>query len=77
MEEIKKIENRKTGLVQALIVLGASLLVFAMIGALDTNPMTLLLLVAVILFHESGHWVGMRLYGYRDVKMFFIPFFLV
>ncbi len=32
------------------------------------------LLVAVLLFHELGHWVGMRLFGFRDVQMFFIPF---
>ncbi len=32
------------------------------------------LLVAVVLFHELGHWLGMRLFGFQDVKMFFIPF---
>ncbi|HLL05345.1 MAG TPA: site-2 protease family protein [Myxococcaceae bacterium] len=32
------------------------------------------LLVGVVLFHELGHWVGMRLFGFQDVKMFFIPF---
>ena len=31
-------------------------------------------LVGVILFHELGHFAGMKLFGYRDVKMFFIPF---
>jgi Zn-dependent protease len=30
-------------------------------------------LVAVLLLHESGHFAGMKLFGYRDVKMFFIP----
>lgn len=32
------------------------------------------LLVGVVLFHELGHWLGMRLFGFQDVKMFFIPF---
>jgi len=32
-------------------------------------------LVGVLLFHELGHWAGMRLFGYADVRMFFIPFF--
>jgi Zn-dependent protease len=36
---------------------------------------TVLILVAVLIFHESGHFLGMRLFGYRDVRMFFIPFF--
>src|SRR5262249_8211954 len=35
----------------------------------------LALLVGVLLFHELGHFVGMRLFGYRNVRMFFIPFF--
>ncbi|MBN1208356.1 MAG: hypothetical protein JXB05_26080 [Myxococcaceae bacterium] len=33
------------------------------------------MLVGVLLFHELGHWLGMRLFGFQDVKMFFIPFF--
>src|SRR5262249_32626040 len=33
------------------------------------------ILVGVLLFHELGHFLGMRLFGYRDVSMFFIPFF--
>ena len=32
-------------------------------------------LAAVILVHELGHAAGMRVFGFRDVKMFFIPFF--
>ena len=34
-----------------------------------------LMLVAVVVVHEAGHALGMRLFGFRDVKMFFIPFF--
>jgi tetratricopeptide (TPR) repeat protein/Zn-dependent protease len=35
----------------------------------------LLILIGVLLFHELGHYLGMQLFGYRDVRMFFIPFF--
>lgn len=31
--------------------------------------------IGVLLFHELGHYVAMRLFGYRDVRMFFVPFF--
>src|SRR5262245_10303645 len=31
-------------------------------------------LVGVLLFHEGGHWAAMRVFGYRDVRVFFIPF---
>lgn len=30
-------------------------------------------LVAVLFVHELGHYLGMRWFGYRDVRMFFIP----
>ena len=36
--------------------------------------MSLTLLVAVLLFHEAGHYVAMRWSGYQNLKMFFIPF---
>jgi hypothetical protein len=35
----------------------------------------LVVLLGVLFVHESGHYLGMRLFGYRDVRMFFIPFF--
>jgi Zn-dependent protease len=31
--------------------------------------------VVVIFVHEAGHYAGMKGFGYRDVKMFFIPLF--
>jgi Zn-dependent protease len=36
---------------------------------------TIVLLVAACLIHELGHLAGMKLFGYRDLKVFFIPFF--
>jgi Zn-dependent protease len=35
----------------------------------------MVLFVGVLFFHEAGHWLGMRLFRYRNVQMFFIPFF--
>lgn len=35
----------------------------------------LVMLLGILTVHELGHVVGMRMFGYRDVKMFFIPFF--
>jgi len=31
-------------------------------------------LIGVLLLHELGHFLAMKYYGYRDVKMFFVPF---
>lgn len=33
----------------------------------------ILVLVGVLLIHELGHFGAMKIFGYRDVKMFFIP----
>lgn len=38
------------------------------------NLQWILILVAVMLLHEAGHFVAMKLFGYRDVRMFFVPF---
>jgi tetratricopeptide (TPR) repeat protein len=35
----------------------------------------LLFIVPVLFLHEAGHYLGMRVFGYRDVTMFFIPLF--
>ncbi len=32
------------------------------------------LLVVVILIHEGGHYVAMKIFGYKDIRLFFIPF---
>jgi stage IV sporulation protein FB len=31
------------------------------------------LLIAVILIHEGGHYLAMKIFGYRDIRLFFIP----
>lgn len=52
----------------------ATLGVFAVLELVQHGSVAkLVLLVAVILFHELGHYVGMVALGYRDVRMFFIP----
>jgi hypothetical protein len=53
-----------------------SLVAFAALELVQRGSISnLVLLVAVLLFHELGHYVGMVALGYRDVRMFFIPLF--
>ena len=52
-----------------------SLIAFVVSGRGKQAPMEAALVAGVIFFHELGHWLGMRLFGYRDLKIFFIPFF--
>jgi Zn-dependent protease len=61
--------------VQSLTLLGVSLAIFALTGFFNNEPSRLALLIGVLLFHELGHYVGMRMFNYQDVRMFFIPLF--
>lgn len=61
----------------------AQLLLFSLIAFIGAtyaqdavkSLVDLMMLLGILTVHELGHVVGMRLFGYRDVKMFFIPFF--
>lgn len=33
----------------------------------------LLLITAIVLIHEMGHFIAMKIFGYKDLGMFFIP----
>lgn len=61
--------------VQTAGLLGVSLFVFAATGFFNNEPSRLAMLIGVLFFHELGHFAGMRLFNYQDVRMFFIPLF--
>jgi Zn-dependent protease len=52
-----------------------SLAVFALSFGSGGRWASLLIIIPVLFLHEMGHYLGMRLFGYRNVQMFFIPFF--
>jgi Zn-dependent protease len=75
LAELDRIRNPKGGWVRTLLILAVSLVLFVGLG-MRNNPITFtVMLVGVLFFHEMGHYVGMRIFGYRNVRMFFIPFF--
>lgn len=51
-----------------------SLLIYiAVYYAIFKDLRSVLFLVIVIFIHEMGHFLAMKLFGYKDVKMFFVP----
>ncbi|NBV12494.1 MAG: site-2 protease family protein [Sphingobacteriia bacterium] len=54
-------------LISALLFLGMFLL-------LGMELRMILIVVLVLLFHEMGHFVAMRHFGYKNVSLFFVPF---
>lgn len=59
---------------QRLWIFAATLALFALTLAHRVEPLMLALLVAVVLFHELGHFLAMRALGYRDTTVYFLPF---
>lgn len=74
IQAVRAIENKNTGGFTKLLVLFVSLGLFMAAGMAWWNPRMIGMLVVVLLFHEAGHYLAMKTFGYRNVKMFFIPF---
>jgi Zn-dependent protease len=75
LAELEKVRNPKNNWVQAIVILAISLMLFVGVGMKDNPIAFTALLVGVLFVHEMGHYVGMRVFGYRNVRMFFIPLF--
>ncbi|HVG59400.1 MAG TPA: hypothetical protein VNA24_12650 [Hyalangium sp.] len=61
---------------QSWIVLLGTMVLFALAARLGEQGWRgVVVLVGVLLFHELGHWLGMKIFSFQDVRMFFIPFF--
>ena len=56
-----------------IMVIGASGLLSFIAMALLWNVSVAAVILAAITFHEAGHALAMRRFGYRDVHIFFVP----
>jgi Zn-dependent protease len=52
-----------------------SLLLFVLAFLLESDFSKIAYIIPVLFLHEAGHFLGMQLFGYRNIRMFFIPFF--
>ncbi len=78
--EMEKIAFGKPSWGNFAAILVLSLIAFIGTGFGDTGGggrdwKFLAMLVPILLIHELGHYVAMRGFGYRNLRMFFIPFF--
>ncbi|MAP07913.1 MAG: peptidase M50 [Rhodopirellula sp.] len=55
------------------LVLLVSLALFVAVGLLWWDLRLVLMLVGILLLHEGGHFVAMRAFGYRNIRMVFVP----
>jgi Zn-dependent protease len=74
--EIRKLQEQKTTKwTRLLVILGLSAVVFIALGLQGWGRDYVYWLIPVLLFHEAGHFVAMKIFGYRNLRMFFIPLF--
>jgi Zn-dependent protease len=82
LAEITKLQNQRgRGWMTGIALLVVSMFLF--LGQQRTSGgsgdwrswRTLAILAGVLFFHEAGHYIAMRMFGYRNVRMFFIPGF--
>ncbi|MCC6527640.1 MAG: hypothetical protein IT373_33650 [Polyangiaceae bacterium] len=55
------------------VALGVTGVLFAGSLLLFASPTTVAGITLVVLLHEIGHWTAMRMRGYRDARIFFVP----
>ncbi len=75
MAELTRLQEQKPKWISGLWMLVLSAIAFMAAGSAQWNWKTTLWLIPILLFHEFGHWIAMRICGYRNLRMFFIPFF--
>ena len=72
--ELAKLANPKSSWTRNIGMLVISVVLFFSLGLADEPLSAVLIIVAALLVHETGHVLGMKLLGYRNVSMLFIPF---
>lgn len=50
-----------------------SIVIFMGVASYNWAYESILIIVAVILVHEMGHVLGMKVFGYKNIRMLFIP----
>ena len=73
--ELNHLQNKKASWGAAILILVVSVLLFAGAGARQWSWQYVLMLVPILFVHEMGHYLAMRAFNYRNLRMFFIPFF--
>jgi Zn-dependent protease len=67
-------EKSKSDTARSLLSLALFVLAFVAFGGGDTDYSFILFVVAVLFVHEMGHFSLMKLFGYKNVSMRFVPF---
>ena len=76
LTEVRRLEDKQpTSWLTSLIILIGTIALFLGLGGAVWSWRFTALLIPILLFHEAGHYLAMKLFDYRNVQMFFIPLF--
>ncbi|HEX8323424.1 MAG TPA: site-2 protease family protein [Tepidisphaeraceae bacterium] len=78
LTELQRLQTKKANWRFSLVLLALSALLFvyfARRGDAEQGWEYVGIIVGVLLVHELGHYLAMKLFGYRNLRMFFIPGF--
>ncbi len=73
LAEVERCQKKSSGWLPVVLILAVSVALFLGIGATQWSWQFVLLLMGILFLHEMGHYLAMRLFRYRNVRMFFIP----
>jgi len=69
----QKQRKQKKSYLKNIAILAVTLLIFFQLGFFQWGLRAVLLILLVLFVHEAGHFFGMKIFGYRNIQMFFIP----
>jgi len=75
LAELQRLRDQQPGWGGAILILAISVVLYLGAARAQRGWEGIVILMGVIAFHEAGHYVAMRYFGYRNLSMFFIPFF--
>ena len=75
LQEMHNLQNQTSSWSGVVMMLVVSMALFVGTGSASWSLEHATTLILLMLLHECGHFVAMKLSGYRNLKMFFIPFF--
>lgn len=73
LAQIELLQRKQTGWGNAILLLVVSMIFFVAAGGARWDWKYVLAIIPVLLFHELGHYLAMRAFNYKNLRMFFIP----
>jgi len=73
--ELARLQAGKRSAGKGILLLLVSVAIFAGAGKALWSWQTCATIIATLFVHELGHYFAMRCFGYRDLRMFFLPLF--